>query len=78
MGKKFIIQPYGSITVDLVKNKIKVISVESKLENKLKKKCPDKIIGNAVDYLDDKKLSKLLTTIFQGEGGQASKIQNSH
>lgn len=62
--KKFIIKPHGSISVDLVEGKIKVISLPSKFNNKFQEKYPNGIIGDPSDYIDDKKLLKLVRKIF--------------
>lgn len=57
---RFSITGIGRIGLKLEKGDIIIASLPEKIESKFKKKYPDGVIGNFSDYIDEKKLSRVV------------------
>ncbi len=66
MKRKMIIIPgFGHIRLKLEKANIVVVSVPKEIESKFKEKYPDRVIGKVYDYIDGKRLGRLLTQLIK-------------
>lgn len=66
MERKMIIIPgLGDIRLKLEKTDIVVVSVPEEMRLKFKEKYPDGVIGNIVDYIDEKRLGQVLTKLME-------------
>jgi hypothetical protein len=66
MESKIIIIPgFGSIRLKLEKTKLIATSIPEEIRAKFKKQYPDGVIGNVLDYINEKRLGEVLTKMIK-------------